>query len=108
MRPRVLRGPVEPTQEERRLHRTTHIPMMNWCKACVFGQTPDEASNTVKDPGDSEQYCRISLDYMFLTQRLRVLKRDEGEAEDDGRGVEERVRKMITTLVVKDHMGKRS
>ena len=51
VRPRVLRGPVQPTFEERELHKCTHIPYRSWCKACVLGQCPDNASNTVNDPG---------------------------------------------------------
>ena len=74
-----------------------------------MGQCPDEASKTIKTPDDRDQYCRIAMDYMMLTQRALMSKeaRDESDAaREAGGGVpEDRQRKAITTLVIKDFSG---
>mgnify|MGYP003321024660 CR=1 FL=1 len=36
--PRKAREPSEPTDEERRLHETTHLPFRSWCPFCVRGR----------------------------------------------------------------------
>ena len=40
-RPRVARGPREPTSQERALHEITHIPLRTWCRHCMWGRSKD-------------------------------------------------------------------
>ena len=105
--PRVLRGPARPTAQEVAEHRCTPIPYRSWYRARVFGQCPDTASRTIKDPGDQETTCRIGMDYMFLSQRglkLKILERPDDEEQDEDEH-EGEGRNMITSLAVKDFKG---
>lgn len=37
-KPRTLRAPGMPTQEEVDVHSVTHLPYRSWCHACMAGR----------------------------------------------------------------------
>ena len=44
--PNLMKGPKEPTPEERAFHRLTHVPFADWCIERVQGRAPDDAHHT--------------------------------------------------------------
>ena len=74
VKPVVRKGPAQPTAEEVVTHRCTHIPCRSWCRACVMGQCPDAASRSIPPTGDQDEFCKIGMDYAFVTQGLNWLK----------------------------------
>ena len=50
--PKVRRGPMEPTREERLLHDATHLPFRSWCRLCVIANA--ESNPQLKRKEESE------------------------------------------------------
>ena len=70
VKPVVRKGPSQPTAEEIATHRCTHIPYRSWCRACVLGQCPDAASHSIAPVADRDEFCKIGMDYAYMTQRM--------------------------------------
>ena len=63
VRRRVAR---QPTQEEIRLHRITHLPYREWCPECVAGAANDHAHPRRKMGDDDRlEVPEIHWDYCF-------------------------------------------
>ena len=42
MTPKILPGPVQPSEVERRRHMVNHLPPAPWCELCVMGRGKDD------------------------------------------------------------------
>ena len=50
--PKVRRGPMEPTREERLLHEATHMPFRSWCRFCVIANAESNPQFKRKEEGE--------------------------------------------------------
>ena len=65
---RTRRTPKEPSYEERRVHRLTHLPYRNWCEVCVEAR----GRNAAHLKGSHENY--IILMCIWTTVSLGTRK----------------------------------
>ena len=63
-RPRVLRDPGAPTEEQIEEHNTNHLPFRSWCPACVAGKAKDKFHSKIKD--EEHGIPTVVFDYCFL------------------------------------------
>ena len=89
----AMPDPGQPSAEEKRLHDLTHIPYRGWCAKCVQGRGRDTYHGRIKE---QSRVPRISMDFMFLTERGITIDRQEVDKADE----------CITILVLKDDMHK--
>ena len=63
-RPRCLKGPDSPTEEELREHLLTHLPYKGWCEICVACRRPNAPHR--KSDEDLREIPLMSVDYCFV------------------------------------------
>ena len=69
---RIRRPPGNPTKEEVRKHRATHVPYRSWCPVCVAARA--HRSGHVAAPEPLDDTPQIAMDYCFL-RRGRMMRR---------------------------------
>ena len=75
--PPMIKAPEKPTQLEWDKHQTTHTPFAPWCQHCVAARNarrnhPKQGrkGRIVSDIDDVEGLVKVSLDYMYLHERV--------------------------------------
>ena len=64
--PKILPGPIQPSEVERHLHIVNHLPPAPWCELCVMGRGKDDPHlrSDLREKG--EQPPVIAFDYAFV------------------------------------------
>ena len=64
--PKILPGPVQPSEVERQHHTVNHLPPAPWCELCVMGRGKDDAHlrSDLREMG--EQLPVITFDFGFV------------------------------------------
>ena len=65
---RTRKTPKEPSEEERRQHRITHLPYKSWCTACVIGRGLAAQHRLVKDKEEQAEPV-VQFDYGYIEGR---------------------------------------
>ena len=78
--PKLGKDPGLPTQQEREVHRATHLPYRAWCEECVMASKANPGHKTVAK--ETPEVPEVGVDYGFL--------REEGQEGS------------LTMMVVKD------
>jgi len=63
-RPKIKRGPKEPTKEDILKHEVTHTPFRSWCPACVKAR--GKASHHRAAESEEKGVATIHIDYWFM------------------------------------------
>ena len=63
-KPRGMRDPGAPTQEQIEEHNINHLPYRSWCPACVAGKAKDRMHFKIKE--ENHEVPTIVFDYCFL------------------------------------------
>ena len=64
--PKILPGPIQPTEVEREHHMVNHLPPAPWCELCVMGRGKDDPRlrNDLREKG--EHLPLIVFDFAFV------------------------------------------
>ena len=62
--PRVKRTPKQPTPEEIREHKATHLPFRDWCPHCCFGRGVSD-HHCAREEEEKPTIPTISIDYAY-------------------------------------------
>ena len=64
--PKILPGPVQPSEVERQHHMVNHLPPAPWCELCVIGRGKDDPHlrSDLREKG--EQLPVIAFDFGFV------------------------------------------
>ena len=67
--PKMRRKPDEPTKEEKRIHRVSHLPFRTWCKHCVKARAKNWPHLKRKD---KDEKCKTTfhIDYWFMRDEV--------------------------------------
>ena len=68
VKPKMLKVPGEPSENERRLHELTHLPYRDWCEHCV--KTKGRQSHAVKKKNDRQPVIQIDFSVMATENDL--------------------------------------
>ena len=63
--PKVLREPLQPSQQERIMHNFIHVPFRAWCRESVLGRGRDCRHRSIAGSDDA---ARPVMDYMLLSE----------------------------------------
>ena len=66
-KPMMLRGPIEPAQQEIDIHNLTHLPYMSWCPHCVATTRPNVAHKSSKV---ESTIPLVALDYCYVRDAI--------------------------------------
>ena len=64
-RPRIMRGPHQPTREEFDEHMATHIPYRSWCPYCIKGKARASPHRQRRE-GIPDEVAVVAIDYMYM------------------------------------------
>eukprot|EP00439_Symbiodinium_sp_Y106_P076221 s2319_g15.t1 len=78
VKPKMLKVPGEPSENERRLHELTHLPYRDWCEHCV--KSKGRQSHAVKKKNDRQPV--IQIDFSFMATENDLPKRTILNATD--------------------------
>ena len=79
VKPKMLKVPGEPSENERRLHELTHLPYRDWCEHCV--KLKGRQSHAVKKKKNDRQPV-IQIDFSFMATENDLPKRTILNATD--------------------------
>ncbi len=73
-----IRKPRQPSRKEVEEHEVHHIPFREWCPHCVRGRGQNSPHRTKDHSDDDPSMMTVySLDYMYFTEELALLKEKE-------------------------------
>ena len=64
--PKILPGPIQPSEVERQHHMVNHLPLAPWCELCVMGRGKDDPHLRCDFSEKGEQRPVITLDFAFV------------------------------------------
>eukprot|EP00439_Symbiodinium_sp_Y106_P044705 s6061_g5.t1 len=80
LKPKMLKVPGEPLENERRLHELTHLPYRDWCEHCV--RSKGRQSHAVKKKKKTDRQPVIQIDFSFMATENDLPKRTILNATD--------------------------
>ena len=64
--PKILIGPIQPSEVEREQHMVNHLPPAPWCELCVMGRGKDDPHLRSDLREKEEQLPVIAFDFAFV------------------------------------------
>ena len=80
-RARGLRQPGQPSRKEIEEHNLTHAEFRDWCEVCMSGRGRRDQHRraTVDAETDVGSMSTYSIDYMYLTEDMELIKGEEAD-----------------------------
>ena len=64
--PKILPGPIQPSEVERQHHMVNHLPPAPWCELCVMGRGKEDSHLRCDLREKGEQLSVIAFDFAFV------------------------------------------
>ena len=80
-RARGIRQPGQPSRKEIEEHNLTHAEFRDWCEVCVSGRgrRDHHRRGTEEAETDVGSMSTYSIDYMYLTENMELIKGEEAD-----------------------------